>query len=93
MEAKKIWCFGPDETGPNVLVDTTKGVQYVNEIQDSMIGAFQWATKEGAIAQESMRGIKFNLVDFNLISDSIHRGGGQIIPAARRVFYASQLTA
>lgn len=48
-EAKRIWCFGPDESGPNVLVDVTKGVQYVNEIQDSMIGAFQWATKEGAM--------------------------------------------
>lgn len=20
-DAKKVWCFGPDETGPNVLVD------------------------------------------------------------------------
>jgi len=28
-----------------------------------------------------------------LHSDSIHRGGGQIIPAARRVFYAAELTA
>lgn len=26
-EARKIWCFGPDGTGPNVVVDTTKGVQ------------------------------------------------------------------
>lgn len=40
-----------------------------------------------------MRGIRFNIVDANLIADSIHRGGGQIIPCARRVFYASQLTA
>jgi elongation factor 2 len=24
---KKIWCFGPDTTGPNILVDVTKGVQ------------------------------------------------------------------
>lgn len=22
-EALKLWCFGPDKTGPNVLVDTT----------------------------------------------------------------------
>jgi elongation factor 2 len=25
-DAKKIWCFGPDEVGCNVLVDQTKGV-------------------------------------------------------------------
>ncbi len=58
-----------------------------------MQAAFQWATKEGAMTQEGMRGIRFNIVDVNLISDSIHRGGGQIIPAGRRVIYASQLTA
>jgi elongation factor 2 len=40
-----------------------------------------------------MRGVRINLIDATLISDSIHRGGGQIIPAARRVIYASQLTA
>lgn len=27
-EARKIWCFGPDGTGPNILTDITKGVQY-----------------------------------------------------------------
>jgi elongation factor 2 len=26
----KIWCFGPDNAGPNVVVDITKGVQYMN---------------------------------------------------------------
>lgn len=45
-EARKIWCFGPEGTGPNLLVDVTKGVQYLNEIKDSVIAGFQWATKE-----------------------------------------------
>merc|ERR1712226_1154000 len=31
-DALKIWCFGPETTGPNVVVDTTKAVQYLNEI-------------------------------------------------------------
>lgn len=43
--AKKIWCFGPDTTGPNLFTDVTKGVQYLNEIKDSCVAAFQWATK------------------------------------------------
>ena len=30
--SKKIWCFGPDTTGPNLIVDMCKGVQYLNEI-------------------------------------------------------------
>ena len=45
-EARKIWCFGPDTTGPNLMIDATKGVQYLNEIKDSVVAGFQWATKE-----------------------------------------------
>jgi len=92
-DAVKIWCFGPETNGPNMLVDTTKAVQYLNEIKDSMEAAFQWATKEGVMTEENMRGIRFNIHDVALHTDAIHRGGGQIIPTARRVFYASQLTA
>jgi len=92
-EARKIWCFGPEITGPNLLVDATKAVQYLNEIKDSCVAAFQWATKEGALCEENMRGIRFNIEDVTLHTDAIHRGGGQIIPTMRRVIYASQLTA
>jgi elongation factor 2 len=62
-DARKIWCFGPDATGPNVLVDVTKGVQYLNEIKDSCVAAFQWATKEGVCVEESMRGVRVNIID------------------------------
>lgn len=92
-EARKIWCFGPDTNGPNVVVDVTKGVQYLNEIQDSVVAAFQWAAKEGVICEENMRGIRFDIEDVTLHADAVHRGGGQIIPPARRCFYACQLTA
>ena len=45
-EVRKIWCCGPDGTGPNILADITKGVQYLNEIEANVIAGFQWATKE-----------------------------------------------
>jgi len=92
-DARKIWCFGPETTGANILVDMTKGVQYLNEIKDSCGAAFQWASKEGALCEENMRGIRFNLLDVTMHADAIHRGGGQIIPTARRVLYAAELTA
>ena len=92
-EAKKLWAFGPENIGANILCDASKGVQYLNEIRDSCETAFQWVTKEGVMTEENMRGIKFNMVDVTLHNDAIHRGGGQIIPTARRVFYASELTA
>merc|ERR1712066_447880 len=92
-EARKIWCFGPDGTGPNMVLDVTKGVQYLNEIKDSVVAGFQWASKEGVLAEENMRGIRFDIHDVTLHTDAIHRGGGQIIPTARRCFYACMLTA
>jgi elongation factor 2 len=92
-EARKIWCFGPDGTGPNLLIDVTKSVQYLNEIKDSVVAGFQWAMKEGVMSEENVRGVRVNLYDVTLHADAIHRGGGQIIPTARRCIYGSMLTA
>merc|ERR1712228_897339 len=57
-DSQKIWCFGPDTTGANCFVDVAKGVQFLNEIKDSVEAAFQWATKEGAMCDENMRGCR-----------------------------------
>lgn len=92
-DARKIWCFGPDGNGANLLIDQTKAVQYLNEIKDSVVSGFQWATREGPVAEEPMRSIRFNILDVTLHADAIHRGGGQIIPTARRVLYAATLLA
>lgn len=47
----------------NLLVDQTKAVQYLNEIKDSVVSGFQWATREGPIAEEPMRSVRFNILD------------------------------
>ncbi|KAF8819595.1 putative translation elongation factor 2 family protein [Cardiosporidium cionae] len=91
--AIKIWFFGPESTGPNLFVDKTTGVQYLNEIKDHCNTAFQWATKEGVLCEENMRGVRFNLLDVTMHADAIHRGAGQISPTCRRVMYASVLAA
>jgi len=39
-EARKIWCFGPEQRGPNVFIDRTVGIQYLDEIKDSVETAF-----------------------------------------------------
>jgi len=65
----------------------------MSEIQDSCVSAFQQATKEGVLCDEALRGCRFDISDVALHADAIHRGGGQISPTARRVFFASQLTA
>ena len=39
-EAMKIWCFGPETSGPNILTDKAQAATYLNEIRDSMEAAF-----------------------------------------------------
>jgi len=92
-EARKIWAFGPDGTGPNLFVDTTKGVNYLAEIRESVVGGFAWATQNGPLCEEQLRGTRFNLMDVVLHADAIHRGMGQIMPTSRRVCFSSMLTA
>ena len=92
-EVARLWGFGPESKGPNLLVDFTSGVQNLHEIRASMESAFQWTACEGVLCGESMRGVQINVVDVTLHSDAIHRGGGQIIPTSRRVYYACELAA
>jgi len=92
-EARKIWCWGPETEGANIVVDVTTGVQYINEIKEHVVSAFQWATKEGPLAEENMRGIRYNVQDVTLHTDSIHRGAGQIMPPTRRGCFAAEMMA
>merc|ERR1712050_556173 len=92
-EARKLWCYGPETDGANMVIDKTVAVQYVNEIKEHVNSAFQWASKEGPICEENMRGVRFNLVDVTLRADSIHRGAGQIMPPTRRCCFAALMTA
>merc|ERR1719408_643398 len=91
--ALKIWCYGPETEGANLVVDVTMGVAYLNEIKEHVNSAFQWATKEGPLCEEPLRGCRFNLKDVTLHTDAIHRGAGQLMPATRRCVFACELTA
>nr|UGN13550.1 elongation factor 2 [Suigetsumonas keniensis] len=94
-EARKIWAFGPeggaDGCSPNFIGDATRAAQYLNEIKESIVAGFQWASREGPVCGEPMRGVSFKLTDVTLHADSIHRGMGQIMPTARSVIYAAYL--
>jgi len=91
-EARKIWTFGcPPDSLANMVVDTTKGVQFLNEIKDHVVGAFMQVTGGGILCDEIMRGIRYNLEDVKLHADAIHRGAGQIMPCAKKVFFACQI--
>lgn len=92
VDARKIWSFGcPPDALCNVLIDTSKGVQYLNEIKDSMVGAFIQGSAEGPICGEPLRGVRCNIDDVTLHADSIHRGAGQIMPPCKRAINACVL--
>lgn len=90
---QKIWCFGNDQIGPNVVTEKTVGVAYLIEIRDSVVGGFKWCCNEGPMCEERVRGIKLVVNDVTLHADAIHRGMGQISPTARRVTYAGMFMA
>merc|ERR1712232_1090938 len=39
-QARKIWCWGPETDGANVVVDTTVAIQYLAEIKEHVNSAF-----------------------------------------------------
>lgn len=45
-QTRKIWCFGPSTSGPNMLMDVTKSCQNLHEVKDTVVAGFQWATEE-----------------------------------------------
>jgi elongation factor 2 len=61
------------------------------EVKESMVSSFQWSSKTGILCDENMRGMRFNIIDCELHTDAIHRGGGQIMPTARRLYFALEL--
>ncbi len=79
--------------GTNVLLDVTKGIQYLNETMDLIVDAFKEAMNRGPLANEKVYGVKVRLVDAKLHEDSIHRGPAQTIPAARSGIYGAMVLA
>ncbi|KAL2869926.1 116 kDa U5 small nuclear ribonucleoprotein component [Aspergillus lucknowensis] len=97
LAARNIWAFGPDEMGPNILQDDTLPSQVdkklLSSVRDSITQGFSWGTREGPLCEEPIRNAKFRLTDISLADQAIYRGGGQIIPTARRAVYSSFLMA
>jgi len=75
--------------GPNMLLDMTWGIQYLNETMELVKQAFNEAIDKGPLANEKLFGVKVRLVDAKLHEDSIHRGPAQVIPAVRNAIYGA----
>lgn len=74
-----------------VLIDNTRGVQYLNEVMELVLQAFEEAVDSGPLCKEKMIKILVRLHDASLHEDAVHRGPAQIIPAVKRPIYAAVL--
>jgi elongation factor 2 len=81
------------DVGGNMLIDETKGVQFIQESMDSIKSGFDDVIHSGPIAHESVRGVKFVLHHFVPHEDPAHRGLAQLMPATRRAMLGSMLIA
>lgn len=97
LASRNIWAFGPDDRGPNVLQNDTLPSEIdqklLRGVRDTLKQGFSWATREGPLCEEPIRNTKFRITDIELAPEPIFRGGGQIIPTARRACYSSFLMA
>ncbi|OBZ78639.1 U5 small nuclear ribonucleoprotein component [Grifola frondosa] len=97
LASRSIWAFGPDDSGPNILLDDTLPSQVdkklLGTVKEHIKQGFQWGAREGPLCDEPMRNVKFRILDASLAQEPIFRGGGQIVPTARRVCYSSFLMA
>lgn len=89
-QAKKVAAVDP--LG-NLLVDETKGVQFIQESMDSIRSGFDDVVHEGPLARETVRGVKFVLHHFVPHEDPAHRGLAQLMPATRRAMLGNMLIA
>ncbi len=90
-EARSVWAI--DNESGNILIDMTKGVQYMQESKQMLIGAFFDFCKEGALAREPLRGVKTILIDAVFHEDPAHRTLAQIVPMLHRALLGAELAA
>jgi elongation factor 2 len=76
-----------------MILDVTKGAQYVQEVKDMVLAGYRWGIKEGPIAYEQIRGLKVKITDVSLHEDPVHRGPAQIMPMTRRAMFVAFLEA
>jgi len=72
----------------NMLIDRTKGIQYLNEVMEMVKEAFVNIAEEGPMTREPCIGLKVVLRDADLHEDPVHRGPGQVLPPVKRAIKA-----
>ncbi|MEA3229599.1 MAG: elongation factor EF-2 [archaeon] len=67
----------------NMIVNISRGVQYLNEVMELLKQGFDNVCNKGPLADEPCFGLKVLITDAKLHEDAIHRGPAQVLPAVR----------
>ncbi len=67
----------------NALIDDTRGIVHIGEVQEMVNDGFEQVMKAGPLAREPGIKMVVRLDDTKLHEDAIHRGPAQIYPAIR----------
>ncbi|CAR23971.1 U5 snRNP GTPase SNU114 [Lachancea thermotolerans CBS 6340] len=90
LAARNVWSL----RSSNVLVDDTlpdeTDKERLAEAKHSICQGFEWATREGPLAEEPIRGVHFRLLSVSM-GDDVR--AGQLIPLVRKACYVAMLTA
>jgi elongation factor 2 len=78
-EGKKI----RDICKGNLLVDGTRGIVHIGEVQELINEGFEQVMNQGPLAKEPGINMKVTVMDTKLHEDAIHRGPAQVLPAVR----------
>jgi len=87
--AKRVWWIHNN----CVLINDTRGIQALHEIQELVCQGFSDAMDGGPLAKEKCSAVIIRLEDAKLHEDAIHRGPAQVLPAITRTVYACMLSA
>jgi elongation factor 2 len=67
----------------NILIDSTRGIVQIGEIQELVNDMFEDVMNKGPVAGEPCQNVLVMLTDAKLHEDAIHRGPAQMYPAVR----------
>ncbi|OHS92889.1 elongation factor Tu GTP binding domain [Tritrichomonas foetus] len=98
LSRESVLSFGPNNiTGPNILSDERLPDEKANDplpplVKTTLERSFVWATSEGPLCDEMMRGVNIKIVDAHLDTKKPIMPF-KIIPAVRKAIFASFLCA
>jgi len=89
-KAGDVWALDEHR---NIFINSTRNIQNLDEVKDSITSGFYWTCKSGPLCEENLRGVKVKLVDAQLHADSMQCEPAQITRAISRAILGSLLTA